>query len=185
MEILHERILQPIQEKMDSLETFIHTRVKGENNTERGSVNQISGGIIKVTSEKFYHWSTTGNMPHLLPEDFALDASIPPRTLWHLSHCGMTDVNGRIIFPLKDVPCKDYPIKNNQRIFTCMKQFCCAIDGNLQVNGEESIANLTKIFNAGIEMLTDKSLLLLKITSTGRKRTRQSELGWNYMADRW
>ena len=42
MEILQERILQPIQDKMDSLETFIQTRVKGENNNERGSVDQIS-----------------------------------------------------------------------------------------------------------------------------------------------
>ena len=83
MEILQERILQPIQDKMDSLETFIQTRVKGANNTERGSVDQISGGTIKVTSDNFYHWSTTGNIPHLLPEDFALDASIPPLTLWH------------------------------------------------------------------------------------------------------
>ena len=81
MEILQERILQPIQDNMDSLETFIHTRVKGDNNTERGSVDQISGGIIKVTSDNFYHWSTTGNIPHLLPEDFSLDASIPPLTL--------------------------------------------------------------------------------------------------------
>ena len=78
-----------------------------------------------------------------------------------------------------------YPIKKNQRIFTRMKHFCCAIDGNLQVNGEESIANLTTIVNAGIEILTAEGLLLSKITSTGRKRTRQSELGWNYMAGRW
>ena len=185
MEILQERILQPIQDKMDSLETFIQTRVKGANNTERGSVDQISGGIIKVTSDNFYHWSTTGNIPHLLPEDFALDASILPLTLWHCWHRGLTDVNGRVIDPLKYIPCRDYPIKKNQRIFTRMKHFCCAIDGNLQVNGEESIANLTTIFNAGIEMLTAEGLLLSKITSTGRKRTRQSELGWNYMADRW
>ena len=94
-------------------------------------------------------------------------------------------MNGRVIAPLKDVPCKDYPIKKNQRIFTRMKHFCCAIDGNLQVNGEESIANLTKIFNSVIEMLTAEGLLLSKITSTGRKRTRQRDLGWNYMADRW
>ena len=66
-----------------------------------------------------------------------------------------------------------------------MKHFCCAIDGSLQVNGEESIANLTTIFNAGIEMLMAEGLLPSKITSTGRKQTRQSELGWNYMADRW
>ena len=65
-----------------------------------------------------------------------------------------------------------------------MKHFCCAIDGNLQVNGEESIVNLTTIFNAGIEMLTAGGLLLSKITSTIRKRMRQNELGWNYMADR-
>ena len=62
MEILQERILQRIQDNMDSLETFIQTRVKGENNTERGSVDQISRGIIKVTSDNFYHWSTTGNI---------------------------------------------------------------------------------------------------------------------------
>ena len=42
MEILQERILQPIQDKMDSLEKFIQTRVKGANNSERGSVDQIS-----------------------------------------------------------------------------------------------------------------------------------------------
>ena len=66
-----------------------------------------------------------------------------------------------------------------------MKHFFCAIDGNLQVNEEESIANLTTIFNAGIEMLTAEGLLLSKITSTGRKRTRQIKLRWNYMADRW
>ena len=65
------------------------------------------------------------------------------------------------------------------------EHFCCAIDGNLQVNGEESIVNLTTIFNAGIEMLTAEGLFLSKITSTGRKRTRQSELGWNYMTDSW
>ena len=34
-------------------------------------------------------------------------------------------------------------------------------------------------------MLTAEGLLLSKIKSTGRKRTRQSDLGWNYMADRW
>ena len=73
MEILQERILQPIQDNMDSLETFIQTIVKGANNTERGSVDQISGGIIKVTSDNFYYWSTTVNIPHLLPEDFVLD----------------------------------------------------------------------------------------------------------------
>ena len=139
MEILQERILQPIQDKMDSLETLIQTRVKGENNTERGSVDRISGGIIKVMSDNFYHWSTTDNIPHLLPEYFALDASIPPLTLWHRCHRGLTDVNGGLISPLKDVPCKDYPIKNNQRIFTRMDHFCCAIDGKLQVNGEETI----------------------------------------------
>ena len=105
-EILQERILQPIQENMDSLETFIHTRVKGSNNTERGSVDQVSGGIIKVTSDNVYHWSTTGNIPHLLPEDFALDASIPALTLWHHWHLGLTDVNGRVISPLKDVNSK-------------------------------------------------------------------------------
>ena len=98
---------------MDSLETFIHTRVKGANNTERGSVDQISGGIIKVTSDNFYHWSTTGNIPHILPEDFALDAYIPPLTLWHRWHRGLTDVNRRVISPLNDVACKDYPIKKN------------------------------------------------------------------------
>ena len=136
MGILQERILQPIQDKMDSLETFIQTRVKGANNTEREGVDQISGGIIKVTSDNFYHWSNTGNIPHLLPEDFALDASIPPLALWHRWHRGLTDVNGRVISPLKDFPCKDYPIKKNQRIFTRMKHFCCAIDGNLQVNRE-------------------------------------------------
>ena len=136
MEIMQESIIQPIQEKMESLETFIHTRVKVANNTERGSVDQINGGIIKVTSENFYHWITTDNIPHLLPEDFALDASIPPLTLWHRWHRGLTDVNGRVIFPLKDVTSKDYPIKKNQRIFTRTKHFCCAIDGNLQVNGE-------------------------------------------------
>ena len=52
-EILQERILQPTQDNMDSLETFIQTRVKGANNTERGSVDQISGGIIKMTSDNF------------------------------------------------------------------------------------------------------------------------------------
>ena len=66
-----------------------------------------------------------------------------------------------------------------------MKHFRCAIDGNLEVNGEESIANLTTIFNAGIEMLTAEGLLLSKNTSNRRKRMRQSDLGWNYMADRW
>ena len=66
-----------------------------------------------------------------------------------------------------------------------MKHFFCAIDGNLQVNGEESIANITTIFNAGIETLMDEGILLSKVTSTGRKITRQSELGWNYMAGRW
>ena len=66
-----------------------------------------------------------------------------------------------------------------------MKHFCCAIYGNLQVNGEESIVNLTTIFNAGIEMLTAGGLFLSKITSTIRKRTRQIELVWNYMGDRW
>ena len=66
-----------------------------------------------------------------------------------------------------------------------MKHFCYAIDGNLQVNGEEIIANITTIFNAGIEMLMAEGQFFAKITSTGRKRTRQSELGWNYMADRW
>ena len=94
-------------------------------------------------------------------------------------------MNGRLIYPLKDVTNKYYPIKKNHRIFTRMKQFCCAIDGNLQVNGEESIANITTIFNAGIEMLTAEGLLLSKITSTRSNRMRQSELGWNYMADRW
>ena len=83
MEILQECILQPIQDNVDSLETFIQTRVKGANNTEREIADQISGGKIKVTSDNFYHWSTTGNIPHLLPEDFALDASIPPLTLWN------------------------------------------------------------------------------------------------------
>ena len=34
-------------------------------------------------------------------------------------------------------------------------------------------------------MLTAEGLLLSKIASTGRKRKRQSKLGWNYMADRW
>ena len=150
MEILQERILQPIQDNMDSLETFIQTRAKGANNNERGSVDQISGGIIKVTSDNFYHWSTMGNIPHILPEEFALDASIPPIILWHHWHCGLTDVNGRVIAPLKDVPCKEYPIKKNQRIFTRMKHFCCAIGGNLQVNGEESIANITTTFTADI-----------------------------------
>ena len=159
--------------------------MKGANNTERGSVDQISRGIIKVTSDNFYHWSTTGNIRHLLPEDFALDASIPHLILWHLCHHGLTDVNERVIAPLKDVPIKEYHIKKNQRIFTHIKHFCCAIDGNLQVYGEESIANLTTIFNAGIEMLTAKGLLLPKITSTGRKRKRQSKLGWNYMDYRW
>ena len=128
MKILQERILQPIQDNMDSLETFIQTRVKEANNNERGSVDQISGGVIKVTSDNFYHWGTTGNIPHLLPEDFALDASIPPLTLWHR---GLTGVNGRVIAPLKYVTCKDYHIKNNQRIFTRMKHFCCEIDGKL------------------------------------------------------
>ena len=52
-------------------------------------------------------------------------------------------------------------------------------------DGEESIANLTTIFNADIEMLTAEGLFLSKITSTGRKRMRQSKLGWNYMADTW
>ena len=169
IEILQERIIQPIQDNMDSLETFIQTIVKGANNTERGSVDQISGVIIKVTSENFYHWSTTGNIPYLLPEDFALDASIPPLTLWNLWNRGLADVKGIVIAPLKDVPCKDYPINKNQRIFTRMKHFCCAIDGNLQVNGEKSIANLITIFNAVIEMLTAKGILLSKITSTGRK----------------
>ena len=168
IEIMQEHIIQPIKYKMDSLEIFIQTRVKGANNTE------ISGGIIKVTSDNFYHWSTTGNIPHLLPEDFALDASILPLTLWHCWHRGLTDVNGRVIDPLKYIPCRDYPIKKNQRIFTRMKHFCCAIDGKLQVNGEESIANLPTSFNAGIEMLTAEGILLSKITSTGRKLMRQS-----------
>ena len=180
MEILQERILQPIQDKMDSLETYYN-----RDNTERGSVDQISGGRIEVTSDQFYCWSTTGSIPHLLPEDFTLDTSIPPLTLWHRWHRGLTDASGRVIAPLKDVPCTDYPIKKNQRIFKRMKHFCCAIDGKLEVNGEEGIADLTTIFNANIEMLTDEGLLLSKHTSTGRKRTRQSELGWNYMADRW
>ena len=138
-----------------------------------------------MTSDQFYCWSTTGSIPHLLPEDFTLDTSIPPLTLWHRWHRGLTDASGRVIAPLKDVPCTDYPIKKNQRIFKRMKHFCCAIDGKLEVNGEEGIADLTTIFNANIEMLTDEGLLLSKHTSTGRKRTRQSELGWNYMADRW
>ena len=166
MEILQERILKPIEDKMASLDKFIHARVEGPNNSERGSVNQISGGRIEVTSDHFYCWSKTGNLPHLLPEDFTLDGSIPPLTLWHRWHRGLTDASGRVIAPLKDVPCKDYPIKKNQRIFTRMKHFCCAIDGNLQVNGVESIVNLTTIFNAGIEILTAKGLLLSKITST-------------------
>ena len=122
-----------------------------------------------MTSDNFYHWSTTGNIPHLLPEEFSLYASIPPLTLWNRWHCGLADVNGRVISPLKDFPCKDYPIKKNQRIFTRMKHFGCEVDGNLQVSGEESIANLTTIFNAGIDMLTAEGLLLSKITSTGRK----------------
>ena len=136
MGILQERILQPIHDKMDSLETFIQTRVKGANNTEREGVDQISGGIIEMMSDNFYHWSITGNIPHLLPEYFALDASNPPLTLWHCWHRGLTDENGRVFSPLKYVPCKYYPIKKNQMIFTPMKHFCCAIDGNLQVNGE-------------------------------------------------
>ena len=89
-----------------------------------------------MTSDNFYHWSTTGNIPHLLPEDFAIDAYIPPLTLWHIWNSGLTDMNGRVIYPLKDVPCKEYPINKKQRIFTRIKHFCCAIDGNLQVNGD-------------------------------------------------
>ena len=34
-------------------------------------------------------------------------------------------------------------------------------------------------------MLTADGILLSKVTSTGKKQTRQRELGWNYMADRW
>ena len=131
MEIMQERILQPIQDNMDSLEKFILTRVKGANNTERGSVDQVSRGIIKVMSDNVYHWSTTGNIPHLLPEYFALDASNPPLTLWHCWHRGLTGENGRVFSPLKYVPFKYYPIKKNQMIFTPMKHFCCAINGNL------------------------------------------------------
>jgi hypothetical protein len=185
MEILQERILKPIEDKMASLDKFIHARVEGPNNSERGSVNQISGGRIEVTSDHFFFWSTTGTVPHLLPENFTLDASIPTLTLWHRWHRGLTDASGRLIAPLKDVSCKDYPVKKNQRIFKRMKHFCSAIDEKLNVSGEEGIANLTTIFNANLEVLMNEGLLLSDHTSTGRKRTRQSELGWNYIADRW
>ena len=61
-----------------------------------------------------------------------------------------------------------------------MKHFCCAIDGSLQVNGEESIANLTIIFNAGIEMLTAEGILLSKLDPLeGSKRDRASWDGIN------
>ena len=182
IEIIKEHFTKPLTDRMTAIETLF---TANSENAEVSTVRQLQGGGPSHTSvESFFMWKHDSHcVPRRLPEDFRLDPAITPILMWHQWHLGLVLKDNRVIQPLKLLPAKDYP--HTRRTYDRMKKFCKAIDTNTGVIGGESVAALTALFNQKKPSLVEKGILLPTNTPVGRRRTREGELGWNYVATKW
>ena len=182
IELLHDRITKPLTNRIEHFESLMKNAHNITNESVGVGLNQLQEGHIETTIDNFFLWNRDGRT-HLLPEEFALDPAISPLLLWEQWHRGMTLSGGQIITPLKNIQAKDYP--SSSRMFKRMRRFCKAIDDVVQVNGSEAVNGLVEKYNANIERLKEKGVLLPSTTPTGRRRTRNSEFSWSYFAQQY
>jgi hypothetical protein len=176
VDMMQERVTKPLEERLNAMNATLM-----ELKSNHVLTNDIQGGSHQHSLNGFYLWkSDNGKIPHLLPDDFKLNASIPPLLIWHQWHLGQTIQGQRKLPALKCVTPKDYA--HGRRIFMRMRLFCKSIDDICKPSQSDmSMPILTRIFNSKKNDLVVASVLLAAETSTGRKRTRD-ENGWNYIA---
>lgn len=179
IELLREQITKPLENQISTLRQAVDNVATSSPENGNETVSRIEGGTIETTVNNFYFWNRD-NKTHLLPEDFSLDPGISCFLIWQQWHRGMTLSGRREICPLKNIPNKDYPA--SERMFKRLRRYCDAIDKLIQPVGDEGIFQLNTKFQEKKQLLMQHKLLLPKETDVGRKRTRQGELHWSYVA---
>ena len=114
---------------------------------------------------------------------YVLPTTIHPLAMWRQWHHGASFKDGIAVGPLKRIEASNCPKKFRRR-FELLKKFNKQLDKTSGVSGNESIAELGKIYQANETKWQEMGILLPKKTPTKRKRSR-NENSWCYIAKQW
>ena len=171
-ELIEQRISGPILEKLANVQASLERRVPLDNSSNEPNA-----------MPEFRWMSDTRPVPRLLPEDYILPTTIHPLAMWKQWHHGASFQDGIAVGPLKNIETTNCP-KKFERRFELMKKFFKELDKTSGVSGNETIAELGKIFDANKTKWQDLGILLPGKTPTNRTRSR-NENGWCYNAGQW
>ena len=175
-ELIEQRISRPILDELANLKGSLHVMASADSSSQNDR-----------SSLPTFQWSSDDNtnfpIPRLLPENYVLPTTIHPLAMWRQWHHGASFKDGIAVGPLKRIEASNCPKKFRRR-FELLKKFNKQLDKTSGVSGNESIAELGKIYQANETKWQEMGILLPKKTPTKRKRSR-NENSWCYIAKQW